>query len=95
MGADNNNGRTFMAIFIILIGVFGTITFMKLRQYPKAEDACCRSLTDPNNTYCYPCSEYKFHERVIYVWKYPPNTKDDSINSWFTTPKQTKSTKRY
>ena len=82
MDADNNHGSTFIAIFVILIGIFGTITYIKMRDYPKGHE-CCRSLTDPNSNYCYYCDEYKFHEKIIYVWKYSPDPKDDGIDNWF------------
>ena len=66
---DGNNGRTIMGIIIIIGVVFSLITIYKLKDYPKTD--CCRDIKNADSTLCHACGSYKWHEKIIYVWKYP------------------------
>ncbi|MDD2505308.1 MAG: hypothetical protein PHF21_03440 [Bacilli bacterium] len=63
------SSKTIPSIIIILIMVFGMISYFKMKDFPY-EDKCCKDIRNENNQACKICDEYTLPEKIIYVWKY-------------------------
>ncbi len=60
--------NTILSMIIVLLIIFGMMTFYKLDKYPKGD--CCQDISNPDSKVCFVCEDYNIIEKIIYVWKY-------------------------
>jgi len=66
-------GKTILSFFIIIGVVLSLVTYTLLQEFPEGEQ-CCKDIRNPDSTVCFVCDNYRFHERVIYVWRFRGET---------------------
>lgn len=59
---------TLISIIIIIVIIFGTITFYKLEKFPTGD--CCKDISNSESNICKKCDDYNLIDKIIYVWKF-------------------------